>query len=101
MVKREIEKSPLGKHHITDCWGQDTLMDAKISGFHTWSHSYVEFKEKIDEHMEEEKGKKERGKASHKWLLKTKNKLRFDGGMWVGEWVLKGAVNVRSTGCCM
>ena len=49
--------------------------------------------------------KKKKMEKKHKKLLKMGNKLRVDGGRWVGDeldgcWVLRRAL-VMSTECCM
>ena len=59
---------------------------------------------KTDEHMG--RGKKREREANHKRLLTVENKLRVNGGRWVGDglngsWALKRAIVGMNTGCCM
>ena len=49
-----------------------------------FTHVWI-LRNKTDEHMRRGRKQEKRGKTNHKGLLKIENKLRFDGGRWVGD----------------
>ena len=55
---------------------------------------------KTDEHMGGRGKKEKRRETNHERLFMIENKLRVDGGQWVGGMGISRAL-VMSTGCCL